>query len=553
MNESGRSVGPARGSLHLAPEQVIVVHDEIDLPFGEVRSRLGGGLAGHNGLKSITTGARQRASSGACAWASGGPTSTDPEIVSRHVLGRFQEVPEQVRELIERASGAVEELLAASARGGRARLMALASLLGLIARGSRRRARSRARVDGPSCRRFASLRDRGPGRRRAGRRATRPTLVVAGDDRAARDLAADLRSWLSPRRVRYYPSRGVAYESHLTPPPHLVGLRVAALDALLASATAAEEPPVVVVSAVALSEKVPDPELRPRSFRLRVGELLDLEECAEELVEAGYERVDQVAGARPVRGARRACSMSSRRPRSGPCGWTCSTWRSNRCTGSRPSRSARSKTPAKVEIAPAAELAFEHRELAELAASSGAFEPAAAGGRPDIAELLPVERFGALLDLLDGATELIVAAEEELAPALRDNWEDVCAAFADQDAHHLYVDPEDGHGRAADARTDVAVRDLGRPAERSCVPQSADVAARSLAEAEPQLEKLLRSGYRTVVAFPRRGEGERMAFNLGRAEGEMARRRRGRGGGPAWRPRCGSPRPRCGRGSSPPR
>src|SRR5213592_392334 len=63
--------------------------------------------------------------------------------------------------------------------------------------------------------------------------ADRPTIVVAGDDRQARDLAADLRAWLEPRPVRFYPSRGVAYESHLAPPPHLVGLRVAALDALL--------------------------------------------------------------------------------------------------------------------------------------------------------------------------------------------------------------------------------------------------------------------------------------------------------------------------------
>src|ERR1700726_4689069 len=103
----------------------------------------------------------------------------------------------------------------------------------------------------------------------------RPTLVVVGDDRAARDLASDLRAWLAPRQVRYYPSRGVAYESHLTPPPHLVGLRVAALDALL-SAEGDEQAglqapgPVVVVSAVALSEKVPDPELRPHSFTLAV-------------------------------------------------------------------------------------------------------------------------------------------------------------------------------------------------------------------------------------------------------------------------------------------
>src|SRR5690349_13268558 len=70
-------------------------------------------------------------------------------------------------------------------------------------------------------------------RRSEDARAPGPTLVVVGDDRAARELAADLREWLEPRRVRYYPSRGVAYESHLAPPAHLVGLRVAALDALL--------------------------------------------------------------------------------------------------------------------------------------------------------------------------------------------------------------------------------------------------------------------------------------------------------------------------------
>src|SRR5436190_3704548 len=84
-----------------------------------------------------------------------------------------------------------------------------------------------------------------------------PAVVVAGDDRQALELAADMRAWLAPRPVRFYPSRGVAYESHLAPPPHLVGLRVAALDALLAPP--GDEAPVIVVSAVALSEKVPDP------------------------------------------------------------------------------------------------------------------------------------------------------------------------------------------------------------------------------------------------------------------------------------------------------
>src|SRR5436853_5372222 len=115
---------------------------------------------------------------------------------------------------------------------------------------------------------IAALADRD----RDGRRAAQ--LVVVGDDRAARDLARDLRAWLEPRMVRYYPSRGVTYESHLAPPPHLVGLRIRALDALLERDSGA---PVVVVSAVALSEKVPDPTLRPHGFVLRVGELLDLD------------------------------------------------------------------------------------------------------------------------------------------------------------------------------------------------------------------------------------------------------------------------------------
>src|SRR4051794_14181242 len=76
--------------------------------------------------------------------------------------------------------------------------------------------------------------------------ADRPTLVVAGDARRAGDPPAALRAGRAPGRVRFSPSRGVAYESPLAPPPHLVGLRVAALDALTAPG---DEPPVVVVSA----------------------------------------------------------------------------------------------------------------------------------------------------------------------------------------------------------------------------------------------------------------------------------------------------------------
>src|SRR5205823_10540433 len=89
-----------------------------------------------------------------------------------------------------------------------------------------------------------------------------------------------------------------------------------------------------------------------------------------------------------------------------------------------------------VEIAPAAELAPEHRELAEIAALEDADE------RPDVAELLPVDRFRAFFDLVPDDAHAILAAEEDVEPALADHWQDVTAAFHDADAHHLYESPD---------------------------------------------------------------------------------------------------------------
>jgi PTH1 family peptidyl-tRNA hydrolase len=107
MNEAGRSAGPARGSFKLPLDRVLAVHDEIDLPFGRVETRVGGGLAGHNGLKSL----KRELGSGDFARVRvgvGRPDSTDPEIVSAHVLGRFREPREEVDDLIARAADAVE-------------------------------------------------------------------------------------------------------------------------------------------------------------------------------------------------------------------------------------------------------------------------------------------------------------------------------------------------------------------------------------------------------------------------------------------------------------
>jgi PTH1 family peptidyl-tRNA hydrolase len=110
MNEAGRAAGPARGALGVDLDHVIAIHDEIDLPFGEVKTRLGGGLAGHNGLKSL-----KRELGGAdfhrVRVGVGRPDSTDPDIVAGYVLGRFTEPADDVRELIERAADATEQLL----------------------------------------------------------------------------------------------------------------------------------------------------------------------------------------------------------------------------------------------------------------------------------------------------------------------------------------------------------------------------------------------------------------------------------------------------------
>jgi peptidyl-tRNA hydrolase, PTH1 family len=110
MNEAGRSVGPARGAVGVDLDHVVVVHDEIDLPFGRIETRVGGGLAGHNGLKSLKgglgSGDFRRVRVGV-----GRPDTTDPEIVSAHVLGRFAEPRDEVRDLIERAADATERLI----------------------------------------------------------------------------------------------------------------------------------------------------------------------------------------------------------------------------------------------------------------------------------------------------------------------------------------------------------------------------------------------------------------------------------------------------------
>ncbi len=347
----------------------------------------------------------------------------------------------------------------------------------------------------------------------------RPVLVVAADDIGARDLARELRAYLAPRQVRYYPSRGTGYASHVAPPPHLVGLRIAALDAITAS-----DPAVVVASAVALAEAVPDAALRPGGFTLERGAEVDLGEVADLLVEAGYEHVDQVdeRGQFAVRGGildvfgateDRAARLELFGDEIESIRWF-STF-TQRSLGEAD----------RVEISPAAELASEHRELAELALEDDE-------ERPDLAELLPLESFRAPLELIPTEAAVIITAAEEIETALRDHWDDVTTAIRDADARRLYVDVAAPlaeraslqiHGLAADpiaADPLAAEAEPSRQAEADLVfraPAPAS-AARSMGEAESQLERELRSGNRVVVAFENRGEAERARYNLNRLD-----------------------------------
>ena len=107
MNDAGDSVGPTRGAFKVPLDRVLVVHDEIDLPFGEIRVRTGGGLAGHNGLKSLREGlgspdfARVRIGVGR-------PPTTAPDRVAAYVLSRFREPKTDVHALISEAADIAE-------------------------------------------------------------------------------------------------------------------------------------------------------------------------------------------------------------------------------------------------------------------------------------------------------------------------------------------------------------------------------------------------------------------------------------------------------------
>lgn len=102
MNESGRAVGEAVRFYKLAPEQVVVLYDEVDLALGKVRAKLGGGHAGHNGVRNIM----QHVGAGFWRVRIGIGHPGDKEQVHGHVLGDFAKAD---RAMVDRILDAIAD------------------------------------------------------------------------------------------------------------------------------------------------------------------------------------------------------------------------------------------------------------------------------------------------------------------------------------------------------------------------------------------------------------------------------------------------------------
>jgi transcription-repair coupling factor (superfamily II helicase) len=296
----------------------------------------------------------------------------------------------------------------------------------------------------------------------------RPLVLLAPEDQDARDAAEGAAWFLGEDRVAMLPSRGVSWVSGLDPAPHLVGERARALDVLEAGG-------LVVASAAALAEPMPPPVARPEPIRITSGDEVSLEQLAESLALAGYERVERAdeRGQFAVRGG-----LVDVFPTTG-------------------------REPLRVE--------FWGDEIEQMRAFSPftqrALHPV------DVAVIYPAaER---RLDLL----ETTLVDEDEAVPVPRDLvlpvpdgpdlvWErdEVRAVWEEEGLEPL------GLGGAAVLDPLPSGQPFAFEAQRPAL------AARGLAEAENELSALVRSGQRVVVTFPHLGEALRQQNLLRRVD-----------------------------------
>ena len=269
----------------------------------------------------------------------------------------------------------------------------------------------------------------------------------------------------------------------------------------------------MVVSATALSEKVPDPKLRPHGFMLRVGDLIDLDETAQQLVAAGYQRVDQVEdrGQFAIRGGLLDVYPGDRGAR-GP---------------RRPVRHRDRGAALVLHLHPAQPGGDRlRRDLARgraraRAPRAGRDRRATDEDRPDIAELLPVEHFR------DAAGPDPRAHADHRrrrggrrADAARPLGGRLHGVRRPGRARPLRQPDEDqrGAGRAGRGAPEQHLRRPADPDPRARPPTSPRA---TCARPSPSSRSSCARDYTTVVAWPQLGAAERAAYNLDRIKASL--------------------------------
>ncbi|HET9241821.1 MAG TPA: transcription-repair coupling factor [Gaiella sp.] len=300
----------------------------------------------------------------------------------------------------------------------------------------------------------------------------RGLLVLLPEDADARDAAEAAGWYLGAERAALLPSRGVSYDSGLTPPPHLVGERYRALAVLEAGG-------LVCASAIALAEGLPPVSARPETVVVRVGDEPGVDGLAEHLALAGYERVDRVdeRGQFAVRGG-----LVDVFPSTG-------------------------REPLRIELfgdEVEQVRAFSPFTQRALHAVERAVVYPAAERRADLIE----HDLGA-----EEAEETIGASvPADLVPPV-DRPPDV---VWQPDEIRRLCDDEGLEPLVLDRATELDPFPQGQPHRFEA--QRPAVAARGVAEAENELQSFVRAGNRVVVAFAHRGEAGRQQALLRKVE-----------------------------------
>ncbi len=303
----------------------------------------------------------------------------------------------------------------------------------------------------------------------------RALVVLLPEDADARDAAEGAAWFLGDEAVGLLPSRGVAWESGLAPPPHLVGERARALHVLARGG-------LVCASARALAEGLPPAEARPEPIELRPGMELGVEGLSESLALAGYERAERVddRGQFAVRGG-----LVDVFPTTG-------------------------REPLRVEF------------FGDEIESVRAFSPFTQRALHPVAEATLYPAVERRLDLfepelsVDEGEEATVEMPDDLVPVLELPPDLV---FQPDDVRGVWE--EDGVAEPPSLAGSTELDPFPQSQPFSFEAQRPAIAARGLAEAESELAALLRSGQRVVVAFPHRGEALRTQNLLRRVEARM--------------------------------